>query len=108
MPIILILQIKRFKNHGFFFNNKNDTKIDFPIHNLDLNDFIVGKNDDKKYIYELFAVNQHFGISIGGHYTALCKNGNKWYDFDDEDVTEINDNRLVSSNAYLLFYKLKN
>ena len=53
-------------------------------------------------------MNQHFGISIGGHYTALCKNGNKWYDFDDEDVTEINDNRLVSSNAYLLFYKLKN
>ena len=108
LPIILILQIKRFKNHGFFFNNKNDTNIDFPIHDLDLNDFIVGKNDDKKYIYELFAVNQHFGISIGGHYTALCKNGNKWYDFDDEDVTEINENRLVSSNAYLLFYKLKN
>ena len=108
LPIILIIQLKRFTNSSrFFFNNKNDTEIDFPIYNLELTDYIVG-NKDKKYCYELFAVNRHFGISIGGHYTAICKNGNKWYEFDDEDVSEYQPSKLVSNNAYLLFYKLKN
>ncbi len=111
LPRILIIQLKRFKNENtgfFFFDNKNDVKIDFPIYNLDLTDFIVSNKEKKKYVYDLFAVNQHFGISIGGHYTALCKNGDKWYNFDDEDISEITDKNLVSSNAYLLFYKLKN
>jgi ubiquitin C-terminal hydrolase len=108
LPRILIIQLKRFKNNGYFFNNKNSAEIDFPIYNLELSDYVVGNKENKKYSYELFAVNQHFGISIGGHYTALCKNGNSWYNYDDEDVREINPNRLVSSNAYLLFYKLKN
>ena len=108
LPIILIIQLKRFTNSSrFFFNNKNDTEIDLPIYNLELTDYIVG-NKDKKYCYELFAVNRHFGISIGGHYTAICKNGNKWYEFDDEDVSEYQPSKLVSNNAYLLFYKLKN
>ena len=41
------------------------------------------------------------GILIG------CRNKEKWYDFDDETVSEINTSRLVTNNAYLLFYKLK-
>jgi len=108
LPRILIIQLKRFKNNGYFFNNKNSAEIDFPIYNLELTDYVVGNKENKNYSYELFAVNQHFGISYGGHYTALCKNGNLWYNYDDEDVNEINPNRLVSANAYLLFYKLKN
>jgi len=46
----------------------------------------------------------------GGHYTAYCKNfkNNKWYDFDDSTVTEINEEDLVTNAAYVLFYKRRN
>jgi ubiquitin carboxyl-terminal hydrolase 4/11/15 len=46
----------------------------------------------------------------GGHYTAYAKNilNEKWYLFDDSSVHEVRDlSRMISSNAYVLFYKLR-
>ena len=107
-PYFLIIQIKRFKSlTGLFNNSKNDTLVDFPISNFSLDPYIVNRKEDEHYIYDLFAINQHFGWSIGGHYTAFIKNNEQWYDFDDETVSKINDNKLVTNNAYLLFYKIK-
>lgn len=107
-PYFLIIQIKRFKSvTGLFNNSKNDTLVDFPITNFSLDPYIVNRIENKHYNYDLFAINQHFGWSIGGHYTAFIKNKEKWYDFDDETVSEINTSKLVTNNAYLLFYKLK-
>ena len=36
-------------------------------------------------IYDLFGISHHFGNLSFGHYTAVCKNEDKWYYFDDED-----------------------
>jgi hypothetical protein len=42
----------------------------------------------------------------GGHYTAFCQmpDDQKWYDFDDSNVSEMNTRSVQSSAAYVLFY----
>ena len=56
--------------------------------------------------YDLYAVVNHLGILGGGHYTAYCKNAidGHWYCYDDERVRVIEESKVVTSNAYLLFY----
>eukprot|EP00800_Vazella_pourtalesii_P004852 TRINITY_DN1561_c0_g1_i13.p1 TRINITY_DN1561_c0_g1~~TRINITY_DN1561_c0_g1_i13.p1 ORF type:complete len:553 (+),score=134.80 TRINITY_DN1561_c0_g1_i13:1284-2942(+) len=58
-------------------------------------------------VYDLYAVGNHHGGMTGGHYTAFCKNSisKKWYMMDDNYVQEINEKKVLTSNAYLLFYK---
>ena len=115
LPRYLIIQLKRFKNETSFYygNSKNSEEVDFPLHNLNMNKYIQHCNNNNNntsntsYVYDLFAISQHYGISFGGHYTAFIKRNNTWYDFDDETVRQIHSGSLVSSNAYLLFYKLK-
>ena len=109
LPKYLILQLKRFKNQfGFFINSKNSTFVDFPVSNLNMNKYIVGpKSKEENYIYDLIAVNQHYGVSFGGHYTALCKKEDVWYEFDDETVSKEKEKNLVTANAYILIYKLR-
>ena len=81
--------------------------IDFPIKDLNMYKYCVGYDNDK-YVYDLFAISNHSGGIQGGHYWAYCKNtdGN-WYNFNDEDVSLINESNLISPQAYCLFYKKK-
>lgn len=61
-----------------------------------------------KPIYDLFAVDNHFGGLGGGHYTSCAKNveDGRWYYFDDSHVRPIHDpNEVKGSAAYLLFYR---
>lgn len=48
----------------------------------------------------------HYGGLDGGHYTAYCKNAHKqrWYKFDDHEVSEMSTTSVKSSAAYILFY----
>ena len=49
------------------------------------------------------------GNVFGGHYTANIKNANgKWYVFNDMEVSEISQERVISSQAYCLFLRKKN
>ena len=111
LPRYLIIQLKRFKNETSFFygNSKNSEEVDFPVHGLNMNKYIQKGNStaNANYTYDLFAISQHYGISFGGHYTAFINNKGVWYDFDDETVRQVREGSLVSPNAYLLFYKLK-
>ncbi|CAD8192576.1 unnamed protein product [Paramecium octaurelia] len=128
---ILIFTLKRFKASSGFFKQKLETFVDFPVRGLDLTEFILNKNrpldydietqqkemieeefpgkreDDKKLLYDLYAVSNHFGGMGGGHYTAFGKNhlNGKWYNFDDAQVNEVDEDQIVSKNAYVLFYK---
>ena len=114
VPEILIIHLKRFTNEIVYNNycrtEKNSTKIDFPLDNLDLSDYISPHNK-KEAKYELYGVVQQHGTLSGGHYTACCKNAinNNWYEFNDSNVTYIEPNKVesevVSSSAYILFYK---
>ncbi|WFD33056.1 ubiquitinyl hydrolase 1 [Malassezia sp. CBS 17886] len=59
-------------------------------------------------VYDLYAVDNHFGGLGGGHYTAFAKNPTdaRWYNFDDSSVRPVSDPESVKTPAaYLLFYR---
>ena len=59
-------------------------------------------------VYDLYAVDNHFGGLGGGHYTAFAKNpvNGLWYNFDDSSVRPVAQPESVkTSAAYLLFYR---
>ena len=91
--------------------SKINTKVNYPLTDLDLSKYIISNNTTKKSIkYDLFAVANHYGTLSFGHYTAFCKNSitGKWYEFNDSIVSEINDlSSIITSNAYVLFYRQK-
>jgi ubiquitin C-terminal hydrolase len=92
---------------GMISNKKNDVLIEYPVEGLDLSEYVVGEHKDEA-IYDLVAISQHFGSLSSGHYTALCKNFKKWYDFDDSSVGKADTSEIVNSAAYMLFYKKRN
>ena len=113
-PYYLIIHLKRFKNgndtnnnnyiFNFFNNVKNNTFIDFPIQNLDLTKYIL-RNNNKKIQYNLIGIINHSGGPYYGHYTASCLNRNKWYTFNDEIVSSLKEDKIVTDSAYVLFYQ---
>ena len=104
LPKIMCICLSRFKKNKNYYT-KNEKYIEFPINNLDMNKYIVYK-DGKNYIYDIFAVSEHYGGREGGHYTAICKNydGN-WYSYDDSNCSLSSEERVCSKNAYILFYR---
>lgn len=67
--------------------------------------------------YDLYALVNHFGNLIGGHYTAQIKSfeNKEWYHFNDDIVAGVKqplfgsgDKSLRSSTAYLLMYRKDN
>ena len=104
VPRLLIICLNRFSNNGCYYS-KNGTKIDFPLENLDMGEYICGPGKDN-FKYDLFAVSQHYGDTGGGHYTAICKNfDNNWYSYDDSSVSKASPEDVVTSAAYVLFYR---
>jgi ubiquitin C-terminal hydrolase len=129
LPEILVIHLKRFERsfNGYSIINKKITdKVIFPDE-LMLDKYIDDKSPmkGKNIKYELYAINNHqsnifskfndkekihvkqitsSGIDVG-HYYSYVKVNNKWYEFNDEIVKEIKE--IVTENAYLLFYKLK-
>ncbi|XP_010636968.1 ubiquitin carboxyl-terminal hydrolase 8 [Fukomys damarensis] len=104
LPPVLLVHLKRFSYDGRW-KQKLQTSVDFPLENLDLSQYVIGpKNSLKKY--SLFSVSNHYGGLDGGHYTAYCKNAarQRWFKFDDHEVSDISVSSVKSSAAYILFY----
>uniref|UniRef100_A0A8D1QNH8 Ubiquitin carboxyl-terminal hydrolase n=1 Tax=Sus scrofa TaxID=9823 RepID=A0A8D1QNH8_PIG len=104
LPPVLLVHLKRFSYDGRW-KQKLQTSVDFPLENLDLAQYVIGpKNNLKKY--NLFSVSNHYGGLDGGHYTAYCKNAarQRWFKFDDHEVSDISISSVKSSAAYILFY----
>jgi len=82
--------------------------VDYPIKSLDLSSHLQGPFEEAPQ-YDLFAVSNHYGSLGGGHYTAFAKNKttNKWYKFDDSSVSEVDEDKVKTSAAYVLFYQRK-
>ena len=104
LPKILCLCLSRFQKVDDDYQ-KNEKYIDFPLNNLNMNKFI-NENNKLNYIYDIYAVCEHYGSRYGGHYTAICKNydGN-WYSYDDSDCSLAEEKEVCSKNAYVLFYR---
>ena len=103
-PDILIINLKRFNKNM----KKNRIFVDFPLEDFDLSKYVVGYNKIS-YIYDLYAICNHSGNVMGGHYTATIKgDGNKWFIFNDTNITEIQSNKqLKNEKAYCFFYHKK-
>ena len=94
LPYVLILSLKRFK-YNQNSNFKLRQMITYPLRDLE-----VGNKQ-----YDLFGVINHYGSINSGHYTAIIKNKeNKWTLCNDSSVHEIEEKRVMHSNAYILFY----
>ncbi|KAF9891719.1 CSN-associated deubiquitinating enzyme Ubp12, partial [Aspergillus nanangensis] len=106
-PDILVMHLKRFSaSRGF--RDKLDVLVDFPVEGLDLTGRVEAPEDGKSLVYDLFAVDNHYGGLGGGHYTAYAKNfmTGKWNEYNDSHVSGVRDPQsVVSSAAYLLFYR---
>nr|XP_054498398.1 ubiquitin carboxyl-terminal hydrolase 8 isoform X3 [Agelaius phoeniceus] len=104
LPPVLLVHLKRFSYDGRW-KQKLQTSVDFPLETLDLSQYVIGPKTSLKR-YNLFSVSNHYGGLDGGHYTAYCKNASKqrWFKFDDHEVSEISASSVKSSAAYILFY----
>lgn len=90
---------------------KVDVKVDFPLRGLDLGEYMHpdAKKEGESYLYDLIAVCNHDGNVDSGHYVASCRDENegtsKWFSYNDMDVEEMQENKIVSENAYMLIYQ---
>lgn len=104
-PQILVLHLKRFS--GERYRSKLSTNIDFPMANLNLSKYSAEEKGPKA-VYNLYGVSNHSGTVYSGHYTAYVKHpySGEWHHFSDTSVRPVSSNRVVSSEAYVLFYEL--
>jgi len=81
-PDILVCHLKRFSS-SHYRRDKIDVKVNFPVQGLDLEERVLKKEDGKVEVYDLIAVDEHFGGLGGGHYTASAKNfiDGLWYHY---------------------------
>uniref|UniRef100_H3B5N2 ubiquitinyl hydrolase 1 n=1 Tax=Latimeria chalumnae TaxID=7897 RepID=H3B5N2_LATCH len=118
LPNVLIIQLKRFSFRNFIWRDKINDMVDFPVRNLDLSKFCIGQKDSRQPpVYDLYAVINHYGGMIGGHYTAYArlpsdKNSQRsdvgWRLFDDSTVTAVDESQVATRCAYVLFYRRQN
>ena len=110
VPKYLIISLKRYNRIYLSKNKVQLTKknelINFPITNLNLDNFILGPKIPKNN-FDLFAVSQHSGSNEGGHYASACKNLGGWYMFDDAACFKCDDDMICTPEGYILFYKKK-
>jgi len=74
------------------------------------NSIKIRDNKDKLYLKSMII---HYGTKDGGHYIALIKRGNKWYEFDDMNselkyigkLTDINKNNKYKENIVGILYE---
>ncbi|XP_069060173.1 ubiquitin carboxyl-terminal hydrolase 16 isoform X1 [Pleurodeles waltl] len=132
-PPILTLHLKRFQQAGVNLRKVN-RHIKFP-ELIDLAPFCTAKcknvaEGDTKVLYSLYGVVEHSGTMRSGHYTAFVKarqpntrladlvinkvvpkvletepTKGRWYHISDTHVQDVPLNRVLTSQAYLLFYE---
>uniref|UniRef100_A0A8D3CT41 ubiquitinyl hydrolase 1 n=1 Tax=Scophthalmus maximus TaxID=52904 RepID=A0A8D3CT41_SCOMX len=108
LPNVLIIQLKRFSFRSFIWRDKINDMVDFPVRNLDLSKFCIGQKDEMQQppIYDLYAVINHYGGMIGGHYTAYAPPAKRQEQ--PATVTMVEESQVVTRYAYVLFYRRRN
>ncbi|PAA53441.1 hypothetical protein BOX15_Mlig028864g1 [Macrostomum lignano] len=106
LPTILVIHLKRFS--GERYRTKLNTLVDYPF-DLDLSEFVDTDLRGKQPAhYSLYAVSEHSGTPMGGHYTAIVRHAyaiDRWVAFSDASVRRSSESAVVSSQGYVLFYE---
>ncbi|XP_065174602.1 ubiquitin carboxyl-terminal hydrolase 2-like [Sycon ciliatum] len=117
LPDTLVVHLKRFDKVF----TKLQHMVTFPIRDLNMASSCTPNSPEVSQSlsntqYELFAVANHLGYVHGGHYTALCREESddleldaddmgSWLLCNDKTVSPTPPSRIVSPEAYLLFYR---
>lgn len=82
IPDILVMHLKRFSSNRSF-RDKLEVLVDYPVEGLDMSSRVIEHEPGKSMIYDLIAVDMHYGGLGGGHYTASAQNffDKTWYDY---------------------------
>lgn len=123
-PRYLILQLSRFEyvsnaqlGAEFDFDSRKRkiaTKVEFPLTDLDVTELVHpdARKEGETFLYDLVAVCNHMGNVDYGHYIAFCRDDNdgepKWFEYDDERVTLMRPEDVITEGAYMLIYQRKN
>ncbi|XP_065669506.1 ubiquitin carboxyl-terminal hydrolase 19 isoform X3 [Hydra vulgaris] len=112
---LLLLHLKRFSFGEY--GEKITKSVSYPLSNFDMSPYVCKESLDRinyPLIYDLCGVISHHGTMRMGHYTCMAKMFNHndqeeggWRLFDDENATRIKPEKVVSSNAYVLVYRLR-
>ncbi|XP_073992532.1 ubiquitin specific protease 16/45 isoform X3 [Rhodnius prolixus] len=120
-PPALVIHLKRFQvqmmtcrklcRHVSFPLQLDLTPYSVPSASVQKNTEGTKKADDNKsdLLYTLYGLVEHSGTMNGGHYVAyvkICRDStNLWYCISDSHVSLVSEARVLSAQAYLLFYK---
>ena len=102
LPKVLIFHVKRFE----FMGRKISKFMEYPK-TIDMEPFQNPQDNisNQKTTYKLFALTEHMGRrDTSGHYIAHALRNGKWYSFDDEYFTTVNEKTALNREAYMLFY----
>ena len=103
IPKYLIISLKRFK-YTMMYEAKINSPIQFPLNNINLNNYLVENSNENSKIYDLFAIVNHIGTLSCGHYHTIIKFNDKWIKFNDSTVSYFT-RTFDSQDAYILIYK---
>ncbi|KAF4354930.1 hypothetical protein F8388_013879 [Cannabis sativa] len=105
VPSVAVFHLKRFKNDGSYVE-KIDKHVNFPLE-LDLQSYTTGaSSDDDELMYDLYGIVVHVGLSsMFGHYFSFVRSApDTWHRLDDSKVTRVEEEFVLSQDAYILFY----
>ena len=108
LPKILILHLKQYQA-GAHFVERKEVQVDCPLEWLDLSAYVTDNPQHKPAVYDLLAVNEQFGSMRSGHYIAKVKDPDtgQWRKFNDSSVSSIQPAEVVTENAMVLYYRLR-
>lgn len=106
---MLCVHLKRFR-HDLSYSSKISSPVHFPLVGLDMRPYLHKECKSEVSTYDLTAVICHHGTVGGGHYTSFAKHEltGKWFEFDDQLVTEVSAEVVQNCEAYVLFYRKSN
>lgn len=109
LPEMLCVHLKRFR-HDLSYSSKISSPVHFPLVGLDMRPYLHKECKSEVSSYDLTAVICHHGTVGGGHYTSFAKHEltGKWFEFDDQLVTEVSAEVVQNCEAYVLFYRKSN
>uniref|UniRef100_A0AAG5CRS1 ubiquitinyl hydrolase 1 n=1 Tax=Anopheles atroparvus TaxID=41427 RepID=A0AAG5CRS1_ANOAO len=109
LPEMLCVHLKRFR-HDLSYSSKISSPVHFPLYGLDMRPYLHKDCKSEVTSYDLCAVICHHGTVGGGHYTSFAKHDptGKWFEFDDQLVTQVTPEYVQSCEAYVLFYRKNN
>ncbi|XP_059607737.1 ubiquitin carboxyl-terminal hydrolase 20 [Phlebotomus argentipes] len=109
LPEMLCVHLKRFR-HDLSYSSKISSPVHFPLHGLDMRPYLHRDCQSEVSTYDLTAVICHHGTVGGGHYTSFARHdpSGKWFEFDDQLVTQVTPDVVQNCEAYVLFYRKSN